>query len=117
MLSLLEAYIIPYIIMKRIYPAACRGGGLLRIIGKSIPLLVLVEKDGDTMGFRLYTHEIRNTEDLITEALVKGYIDLRDRKCGYFYDDYDSGDSGWEKYDEDDSDDDDAVRIGRYYPE
>lgn len=85
--------------------------------GKSIPLLVLIEKDGSAMGFRLYTHEIRSTEDLITEALVKGYVDLRDRKCGYFYDDYYNEDSGWEKYDEDDSDDDDAVRIGRYYPE
>ena len=37
MLSLLEAYIIPYIIKKRIHPAACRGGGLLRIIDKKDP--------------------------------------------------------------------------------
>lgn len=84
---------------------------------ESIPLLILIEKDGYATGFRLHTHEIGGVEGLITEALIKGCIDLRDRKQIYCCDDYYGSDNKWEMLIADNEDDDSVVRIGKFYPE
>ena len=80
--------------------------------GQMIPLLILCQDGNYYVGSRLSMRELESIDEIITSALVKGYVDLSTREFEYCFDE-DAEDWVRVTYDKDE---DVAVRSGRYYP-